>query len=357
MITQPPVRFALGTYQGHPGKITRYFWVQAIYPSGRSILSNLVTIDRTGSLTSNNQITISWQPADFAIGYDVIETPTSSIPAVNSTDNIAVVQGVTSGQIVLSAEPNLANWTYETGNGGGGGGTPGGNPGEIQINIAGAFGSTANLTWTDTDSLRAGLPQSVQLAGPTGNIYNPGGMSLVVGGPSDSQFIASVATSDGYIDIEYDAHFIAQMGDVIPVTGAAATPGIAYEFFTNSIEINDTTSNTSQLYSLIFYNAAHVGGKKDFAINGAGDVAMGFVSAGSGDPIAISNANLFIKGNGSLSRFKGSISTLRNTAPADGDIAANELALWFDPTNGASKLMIKAKQADGTVKTASVALT
>jgi hypothetical protein len=43
-------------------------------------------------------------------------------------------------------------------------------------------------------------------------------------------------------------------------------------------------------------------------------------------------------------------------APADATLAASELALWFDPTNGAAKLMIKAKQANGTVVTASIAL-
>jgi len=44
------------------------------------------------------------------------------------------------------------------------------------------------------------------------------------------------------------------------------------------------------------------------------------------------------------------------SAPADAALAANECALWFDPTNGASKLMVKAKQADGTVRAASIAL-
>lgn len=48
--------------------------------------------------------------------------------------------------------------------------------------------------------------------------------------------------------------------------------------------------------------------------------------------------------------------TQRNSAPADGDLVAGEMALWFDSTNGASKLMVKAKQADGTVKTGNVAL-
>jgi hypothetical protein len=45
-----------------------------------------------------------------------------------------------------------------------------------------------------------------------------------------------------------------------------------------------------------------------------------------------------------------------HAAPADGDLAAGDCALWFDQTNGASKLMVKAKQADGTVKTAAIAL-
>jgi hypothetical protein len=59
-----------------------------------------------------------------------------------------------------------------------------------------------------------------------------------------------------------------------------------------------------------------------------------------------------------LSRFgpAGQIMTRKNVAPADGDLATGEMAFWFDSTNGAAKLMVKAKQADGTVKTASLAL-
>jgi hypothetical protein len=45
------------------------------------------------------------------------------------------------------------------------------------------------------------------------------------------------------------------------------------------------------------------------------------------------------------------------SAPADGDINAGECALWFDDTNGASKLMIKGKSANGTVVTGNVTLT
>ncbi len=45
-----------------------------------------------------------------------------------------------------------------------------------------------------------------------------------------------------------------------------------------------------------------------------------------------------------------------NSAPADAEVPVNSALLWFDSTNGAAKLMIKAKQANGTVRTGSVAL-
>lgn len=52
----------------------------------------------------------------------------------------------------------------------------------------------------------------------------------------------------------------------------------------------------------------------------------------------------------------GYFMTKKTSAPADADLAAGEMALWFDSTNGAAKLMVKAKEAGGTVRTASVAL-
>lgn len=46
-----------------------------------------------------------------------------------------------------------------------------------------------------------------------------------------------------------------------------------------------------------------------------------------------------------------------HSAPADGELAAGECAMWFDQTNDSAKVMFKAKQADGAVKTGSVTLT
>jgi len=63
-----------------------------------------------------------------------------------------------------------------------------------------------------------------------------------------------------------------------------------------------------------------------------------------------------IQGNGAggIIATAGPLATLANTEPADGTLFAGEAAIWFDPTNGAAALNIKAKQADGTVKTATI---
>lgn len=52
----------------------------------------------------------------------------------------------------------------------------------------------------------------------------------------------------------------------------------------------------------------------------------------------------------------GYFMTRKIAAPADAELSASELAIWFDSTNGAGKLMIKGKTVDGTVVTGNVAL-
>lgn len=121
MITQPPVSWAVGKYLGLPGSLTRYFWVQVVYPSGRSVVSSLIEIDNSSSITRQNQINLQWAVAPGAIGYDVVETSTSAAPTLNATATIAVVQGLTDTNYTLSAEPTLQSWTYSAGNGSSGG--------------------------------------------------------------------------------------------------------------------------------------------------------------------------------------------------------------------------------------------
>jgi len=53
----------------------------------------------------------------------------------------------------------------------------------------------------------------------------------------------------------------------------------------------------------------------------------------------------------------GAVKIGQVTAPADGDLNSGEMALWFDPTEGSAKLMIKAKDESGNVVEGEVALT
>lgn len=113
-ITEAPVVLT-GQYFGAPGGITRYLWVQAVYPSGRSVLSNLITISSAGTLNNQNKILLEWRPVPGAIGYDVIQTPTSTIPTVGATASIALAQGITRPSYTLESELTLQSWTYYAG--------------------------------------------------------------------------------------------------------------------------------------------------------------------------------------------------------------------------------------------------
>lgn len=76
-------------------------------------------------------------------------------------------------------------------------------------------------------------------------------------------------------------------------------------------------------------------------------------ASGTGDLLNVQTSGSVVR-----SRFNkgGYFMTKVNSAPADADVGVGEMALWFDSTNGAAKLMIKAKEAGGTVRTAQVAL-
>lgn len=53
----------------------------------------------------------------------------------------------------------------------------------------------------------------------------------------------------------------------------------------------------------------------------------------------------------------GFVNTTKHTAPADATLAAGDLSVWFDQTDGAAKVKFKGKSADGTVVVGEVALT
>jgi hypothetical protein len=68
--------------------------------------------------------------------------------------------------------------------------------------------------------------------------------------------------------------------------------------------------------------------------------------------------HLLDESNQTLHKFdkNGYSITAKTSAPADADLAAGELAYWFDSTNGAAMARFKGKQANGTVVSGAVAL-
>lgn len=114
---------------------------------------------------------------------------------------------------------------------------------------------------------------------------------------------------------------------------------------------------TVDYYGGVSFGTANVGALSATSTNGA---VVGLTV--TNDTYASANVADFVsKGSGSAVTCctiseNGYFTTRKNSVPADGEVAASEVALWFDSSNGASKLMIKGKSADGTVVTGSVTL-
>lgn len=87
--------------------------------------------------------------------------------------------------------------------------------------------------------------------------------------------------------------------------------------------------------------------------------ARGDIEINAGASLFLNADSLELGGAGTTRVRVPSTSTLviaDITAPADGDLSASQMSIWFDRTNGSAKLMVKAKQQDGTVVTGEVAL-
>lgn len=88
----------------------------------------------------------------------------------------------------------------------------------------------------------------------------------------------------------------------------------------------------------------------DFATAG-GTISLGGASTDGKLSLLDSSGALILR----LDRTRG-IGLLLHAAPADASLSNGEAVLWYDQTNGAAKLMVKAKTANGTVVTGQLAL-
>lgn len=97
----------VATYFGGPGgTTTRYYWVQAVFNSGRSNLQSAGALANTlASLDQNNRVLVQWNPVWGAIFYNIYYTTTSTAPIGGAI----LVASVTAPAFSDTGQSNSAN--------------------------------------------------------------------------------------------------------------------------------------------------------------------------------------------------------------------------------------------------------
>jgi hypothetical protein len=84
-VQQPLVTGLNARYFGDSGGATvRYYWVQPIYPSGIGQLSGPVSVTTPAGLTLLNRVSVQWNPAPGAIGYNVYYNTSATVPTAGA---------------------------------------------------------------------------------------------------------------------------------------------------------------------------------------------------------------------------------------------------------------------------------
>ena len=145
----------------------------------------------------------------------------------------------------------------------------------------------------------------------------------------------------------------------LKITGAAGASTNVFETFIagNATPALNVASNgiLNAAFTTVLTNAGLVGAPalSSLTYSSHAAVALRRATSATGDLLQARG-----DGTTALTRINkdGFIMTAKNAAPADGDLNPGEIALWFDSTNGASRLKVKAKEAGGTVRTGEVGL-
>lgn len=111
------------------------------------------------------------------------------------------------------------------------------------------------------------------------------------------------------------------------------------------------TTNIELQASRVAYLGRTGTGLVGFKIDSAGEA---IIQPDTGQPVFVQSAN----GNLAFAvTDAGTYTAGSNTALPDAGLAAGSFQLWLDSTPGATKLMVKAKDSGGTVRTAAINLT
>ena len=247
------------------------------------------------------------------------------------------------------------------------GGSPGGSTGQIQYNNAGAFGGTVALVYaasgthfTVTAQAATDVPVVVKAAASqTGNL-------IEVNSSSGSGGDLFRVEDDGQVQ-STAGKFYRSSATVFALGKTTGSNDLSWVCYTNRQDatlIKPLVWYTSDSY---FKTKVGVGLGNDGGAVEALGAQLHAKTLTASVPAMIAEAAASQTGNihewhDSASVVHGTVSengyftTRKVAAPADAELSASEVAYWFDDTNGAGKLMIKGKTANGTVVTGEVAL-
>lgn len=169
----PAIKGLRAQYFGVIGGATATYWyVQAIYPGGRSPISGPVTLTIPAALTNDNKVLLNWDPAPGAIGYDILKNTTGTIPTGVATVAIGIAE--TANNFTDNGQTS-ASYTVV---GGAGGGVVATATDTATLTTAQVVGQPAILTATPTAAAALTTPTATALlaamqgAVANGSIYH-----------------------------------------------------------------------------------------------------------------------------------------------------------------------------------------
>ena len=104
-VATPAPTGVVATYFGTSGGATSYYYfIQAIYASGRSLLSTSNLVTAPASLSSSAEILVNWNAMAGAIGYNIYRAATTTLPTVGTN----FIASVTSNSYTDAGSPAIA---------------------------------------------------------------------------------------------------------------------------------------------------------------------------------------------------------------------------------------------------------
>ena len=189
----PAITGLSARYFGAAGGATNSsYFVQAIYPGGRSPIAGPATVVTPAAMSNDNKVLVVWEPSPGAIGYDILKNLTGTTPTGVVTAALEVRRSVNSvtdiGQTLVSytvgddgGETTLATATDTA-----------------TLLAASVLGNPAVLTGTPTAAAAYTLPTATLLIAAMSNpVANGTNYRLIVKNTSAGAFTITMTAGVG----------------------------------------------------------------------------------------------------------------------------------------------------------------